>query len=57
MHTCVLFNRYFVFADPEGPKIGNGGATLHVLEQLEQKLSEDELNQGMFFSISWLGFI
>ena len=39
--TYVLF-RYYVFADPKGPKIGNGGATLHVLEQLEQKVPEDD---------------
>ena len=47
IHACVHF-RYFVFADPKGPKIGNGGATLHVLEQLEKKISEDELNKGIF---------
>lgn len=41
--TCT---KYFVFADPKGPKIGNGGATLHVLEQLEEKMSEDELNKA-----------
>lgn len=28
-------SRYHVFADPPGAKIGNGGATLFVLEQLE----------------------
>ncbi|XP_055670979.1 fucose-1-phosphate guanylyltransferase [Falco peregrinus] len=27
--------RYHVFADPPGPKIGNGGSTLHVLRCLE----------------------
>ncbi|XP_032048102.1 fucose-1-phosphate guanylyltransferase [Aythya fuligula] len=27
--------RYHVFADPPGPKIGNGGSTLHVLQCLE----------------------
>lgn len=27
--------KYLVFADPPGSKIGNGGATLHALEQLE----------------------
>ena len=40
-----------MFADPKGPKIGNGGATLHVLEQLEQKISEDELNKGKLIYI------
>jgi len=42
-------HRYFVFADPKGPKIGNGGATLHVLEQLEQKISEDDLSKGILY--------
>eukprot|EP00041_Stephanoeca_diplocostata_P024401 m.617572 g.617572 ORF g.617572 m.617572 type:complete len:587 (-) comp22519_c0_seq4:163-1923(-) len=28
--------KYLVFPDPRGPKIGNGGATLHALEQLEE---------------------
>ena len=27
--------RYHVFPDPPGPKIGNGGATLYTLEQLD----------------------
>ncbi|XP_054690501.1 fucose-1-phosphate guanylyltransferase isoform X5 [Grus americana] len=27
--------RYHVFVDPPGPKIGNGGSTLHVLQCLE----------------------
>ena len=45
-----VFARYFVFADPKGPKIGNGGATLHVLEQLEKKMTEDELNKGILYA-------
>ncbi|KAM9238789.1 fucose-1-phosphate guanylyltransferase [Leptosomus discolor] len=28
--------RYHVFVDPPGPKIGNGGSTLHVLQCLEE---------------------
>ena len=50
IHVC----RYFVFADPKGPKIGNGGATLHVLEQLEQKISEDELNKGILRKLVYI---
>ncbi|NXD84612.1 FPGT guanylyltransferase, partial [Halcyon senegalensis] len=30
-----LGTRYHVFGDPPGPKIGNGGSTLHVLQCLE----------------------
>ncbi|XP_065903265.1 fucose-1-phosphate guanylyltransferase-like [Dysidea avara] len=41
-----LCTKYYVFADPKGPKIGNGGATLHALEQLEQKVPEDYLNNA-----------
>ncbi len=32
--------RYFVIADPPGPKIGNGGATLEALRWLEQKFGK-----------------
>ena len=39
-----------MFADPKGPKIGNGGATLHVLEQLEKKIIEDKLNKGILYA-------
>ncbi|XP_038649522.1 fucose-1-phosphate guanylyltransferase [Scyliorhinus canicula] len=35
--------RYHVFADPLGPKIGNGGSTLHALHRLEE-LYEDKLD-------------
>ncbi|XP_062920891.1 serine/threonine-protein kinase TNNI3K isoform X2 [Mobula hypostoma] len=35
--------RYHVFADPVGPKIGNGGSTLHALLRLE-KLYGDQLD-------------
>ncbi|XP_051867758.1 fucose-1-phosphate guanylyltransferase [Pristis pectinata] len=35
--------RYHVFADPAGPKIGNGGSTLHALLRLEE-LYGDQLD-------------
>ncbi|XP_007885475.2 fucose-1-phosphate guanylyltransferase [Callorhinchus milii] len=35
--------RYHVFADPVGPKIGNGGSTLFALKRLEE-LYEDKLD-------------
>ena len=41
--------RYLVFSDPPGAKIGNGGATMHVLQQLEQTLGWEELQKGVVF--------
>lgn len=38
--------RYLVFSDPPGAKIGNGGATLHVFEQLEKVVGWEELKKG-----------
>ncbi|XP_069718199.1 fucose-1-phosphate guanylyltransferase-like [Phaenicophaeus curvirostris] len=32
--------RYLVFVDPPGPKIGNGGSTLHVLRCLEEQYGD-----------------
>eukprot|EP00731_Ephydatia_muelleri_P031181 Em0022g695a len=38
--------RYLVYSDPCGAKIGCGGATMHVLEQLEQSVPKSELEQA-----------
>ena len=38
--------RYLVFSDPPGAKIGNGGATMFVLQQLEKLLGWEELSKG-----------
>ncbi|XP_064404447.1 fucose-1-phosphate guanylyltransferase-like [Halichondria panicea] len=35
--------RYLVFCDPPGAKIGNGGATMHVLQELEQLLGWEKM--------------
>lgn len=48
-HIIRLLNtvfRYLVFSDPPGAKIGNGGATLHVFEQLEKVVGWEELKKG-----------
>ena len=39
-------SRYLVFCDPPGPKIGNGGATMHVLQEMEAMLGWDYLKTG-----------
>ncbi|KAH7955106.1 hypothetical protein HPB49_024568 [Dermacentor silvarum] len=33
---------YHVFSDPPGPKVGSGGATLHILEQLRNMYGEEQ---------------
>ena len=38
--------RYLVFSDPPGAKIGNGGATMHALEQLEMVIGWEQLEKG-----------
>ncbi len=38
--------RYLVFCDPPGAKIGNGGATMHVLQELEQLLGWEKMKIG-----------
>lgn len=38
--------RYIVTCDPVGAKIGNGGATMHVLEQLRDEVDSEELLKG-----------
>ena len=43
---CLRPTRYEVVADPPGPKIGNGGATLHALQYLEDTFGSDVLNTG-----------
>ena len=35
-----------MFSDPPGAKIGNGGATMHVFEQMEQAVGWEELRKG-----------
>ena len=34
--------------DPVGAKIGNGGATMHVLEELKKQIDPEELQNGMY---------
>ena len=41
--VVLMHFRYHVFQDPPGPKIGNGGATLVALEELE-KIYGDEMD-------------
>ncbi len=35
-----------MICDPPGAKIGNGGATMHVLEQLKEEVDSEELEKG-----------
>lgn len=44
----VLWCRYVVTSDPVGAKIGNGGATMHALEQLQAEIGPEELVQGEY---------
>ncbi len=44
--THIILSRYLVFCDPAGPKIGNGGATMHVLQEMEQLLGWECLKTG-----------
>lgn len=46
MQVGALPCRYVVTCDPPGAKIGNGGATMHVLEQLQVEISPEQLLQG-----------
>ena len=39
------FYRYFIFNDPPGAKVGCGGATMHVLEQLQTIIPHEELHK------------
>ncbi len=39
--------RYVVTCDPRGAKIGNGGATMHVLEELRMQIAPEELQNGV----------
>lgn len=43
--------RYLVFSDPPGAKIGNGGATMHALEQLEMVIGWEQLEKGTVTAI------
>lgn len=44
-----------MYSDPCGAKIGCGGATMHVLEQLEQSVPKSELEQGKYTIVFGLG--
>ena len=35
-----------MFSDPPGAKIGSGGATMYVLEELEANIPREELEKG-----------
>ena len=37
--------RFFVFSDPPGAKLGDGGATLHALDQLVHAKSRDYIRK------------
>ena len=37
-----------MFSDPPGPKIGNGGATMHVLEQMQNAVGWEKLQTSRF---------
>lgn len=39
-------SRYVVICDPVGDKIGNGGATMHALEQLQKQVPMEQLLKG-----------
>ena len=46
-----------MFSDPPGAKIGNGGATMHVLEQMEKTVGWEELHKSTCrLSLVWLTF-
>lgn len=47
----ALFFRYLVFSDPPGAKIGCGGATMYVLEALEEAIPKEELEKGMVMKV------
>jgi hypothetical protein len=47
---------YKVVSDPSGTKIGNGGATLHAIEQLEKDLGAEFLNQCKILMLHAGGF-
>ena len=47
---------YKVVSDPAGPKIGNGGATLHAVEELERDLGQEFLSQCRILMLHAGGF-
>jgi len=51
MCELALFFRYLVFSDPPGAKIGCGGATMYVLEALEEAIPKEELEKGMVMKV------
>lgn len=50
------FVKYVVTCDPKGAKIGNGGATMHVLEQLQAEMNPEQLTQAKVIMIHAGGF-
>lgn len=45
-HSTSSPLRYLVVADPPGAKIGNGGATMHAIEQIKMKVPSKDLETG-----------
>ena len=52
MWCSVNICRYVVTCDPVGAKIGNGGATMHVLEELKRQIDPEELHNGNNFFLT-----
>merc|ERR1712012_726307 len=48
--------QYLVVPDPPGPRIGSGGSTLHILTQLSDQYSEDQLEQWRILIIHAGGY-
>ena len=40
-----------MFSDPPGFKVGNGGATMHVLEQLEKTVGWENIQKGGAYTL------
>ena len=43
--------QYLVLEDPEGKRVGSGGATLNVLKEIKEKCSEEEFNNAKILVI------
>ena len=48
--------QYLVVPDPPGPRIGSGGSTLHILTQLSDQYTEDQLEQWRILIIHAGGY-
>ena len=44
-----------MFSDPPGAKIGNGGATMHVLEQMKESVGWEELKKSIWLTLESVG--